>query len=122
MRTLVTGQMTAIASHNIPRGERGFTLVELMVVIAIIGLLAGVVVVNLPPPRANTERDIERTAARFRLAADLSILSGRVTGVEITRDRYRLLSRVRGAWVIEEGPDRGFAFPEDVDEIGRAHV
>ena len=49
------------------------------------------------------------------MAADLAVLSGSVTGVEVTRDRYRVLSRLRGAWVLEEGPDRGFAFPNKVD-------
>jgi len=55
--------------------ERGFTLVEMMVVIVIIGLLAAVVVVNVMPA-------VDR-AAQTRVKADLD-------QIEMAIDQYRL--------------------------------
>jgi len=57
------------------RNERGFTLVEMMVVIVIIGLLAAVVVVNVMPA-------VDRAAAT-RVQADLD-------RIEMALDQYRL--------------------------------
>jgi general secretion pathway protein G len=59
---------------SVPRGEEGFTLVELMVVIVIIGLLATVVVINVMPA---TDR-----AALTKAKADVATLE---QGVEMYR-------------------------------------
>ena len=63
---------TPIAEHR--EGEEGFTLVELMVVIVIIGLLATVVVINVMPA---TDR-----ASATKARADLATLE---QGVEMYR-------------------------------------
>jgi general secretion pathway protein G len=59
---------------SVPDGEEGFTLVELMVVIVIIGLLATVVVINVMPA---TDR-----AALTKARADVATLE---QGVEMYR-------------------------------------
>jgi general secretion pathway protein G len=60
--------------------EQGFTLVEMMVVLVIIGLLATVVIINVMPA---TER-----AARTRVQADLSTLEQAVEMYRLENLRY----------------------------------
>ena len=60
--------------------ERGFTLVEMMVVIVIIGLLATIVIINVMPA---TER-----AASARVKADLSTLEQALDMYKLENMRY----------------------------------
>lgn len=62
------------------RREEGFTLVEMMVVLVIIGLLATVVIINVMPA---TEK-----AARTRVQADLSTIESAI-------EQYRLENGLR---------------------------
>ena len=74
------------ASHGPPplqkqgRNEKGFTLVELMVVIVIIGLLATVVVINVAPA---TDR-----AALTKVKADISTLEQGMEMYRLNNMRY----------------------------------
>jgi general secretion pathway protein G len=62
------------------RGEDGFTLVELMVVIVIIGLLATIVVINVLPSGD--------TAKQVRARADISTIEGALEQYRLQLDRY----------------------------------
>lgn len=66
-------------SRRLPRPDRhrGFTLLELMVVVAIVALAAGLVVVSLPDPRIRAlERDANRLAALLESARAQSRSAG----------------------------------------------
>jgi general secretion pathway protein H len=79
--------------------QRGFTLVELMVTITVIGLAAGVAMWSLPDPRGRVVEEATRLAARARAAHDLAIIDGRPVSLWVTTGGYGFDQRVGGQWV-----------------------
>lgn len=80
------------------RQEGGFTLVELMVVLVIVGLMSAVVMFALPDPRGRLLDDAERFAARTLAARDLAIVTSRATRVRLDASGYAFDQRKSGAW------------------------
>ena len=72
--------------------SRGFTLIELMVVILIIVIVLGLVGVNLEPDRETIVRDeARRMALLLRTAQQEAILQGKILAMEITPEGYVFL-------------------------------
>jgi general secretion pathway protein H len=95
--------MPISATGDPPRRAAGFTLVELMVVMVIVGLASAAVVLALPR-RSDTARGEARTlAARLVAARDLAIIGGRDVAVTIDAKGYRISQRHRDGWHAAEG-------------------
>lgn len=93
--------------------RRGFSLVELMVVVTLIGLAATAVVLTLPEADRRLDQEAMRLAARITLARDETILSGRPTAVRIDADGYAFLRRTDGVWTqLDEAPLKGARWAE----------
>jgi len=88
--------------------RKGFTLVELMVVIVIIGLAAAAVMLTLPERGGSLRAEAERFAARAKAARDDAILDARAAGVAVGAGGYDVIRR-RGAvhydWVEGTRPE-----------------
>ena len=85
--------------------EHGFTLVELMVVIAIIGLASAAVVLSIPDPRGRVMDDAERFAARVLAARDNAIVGAQPMAVWVSASGYGFERRRDRQWVpIEDKP------------------
>ncbi len=78
--------------------ESGFTLVELMVVIAIIGLATALVVLAVPEPGGSVQAEAERFAARVKAARDTAIVEARPAALEVGARGYDFARRSDGAW------------------------
>ena len=82
--------------------RRGFTLVEMLVVLVIMGLLASTVVLTWPA-RGALREDAVAFAARTALAAQESILSGKTMGLDVTPAGYAFYRMEEGVWREADG-------------------
>jgi general secretion pathway protein H len=78
--------------------DRGFTLIELMVVITIIALASAAVVFAIPDPNGRVFDEAERFAARVLAARDDAVVQGRDVRVRVTVSGYSVERRRRGTW------------------------
>ncbi len=89
------------------RGERGYTLVELLVVLVVIGIMLGLVSLSIvPDPRAKLQRDAERLETLFALAAEEAQLSSRPIAWRGDERGYAFYRRDRGQWVAIDGDEQ----------------
>lgn len=81
-----------------PSAERGFTLIELMVVVTIIALVSAAVILTLPGGEARLRADAERFAGRVAAARDNAVLESRPMAVWVSPSAYGFARRLRGQW------------------------
>lgn len=117
MRTSATGTSTSgrarralcspRAVHGLARLARGFSLIELLVVVALIGIFAGMVVLSMGV--VGSDREVEQETLRLRslltLLREEALMQTRDFGVLFTRAGYRfyVYDYMRQLWV--EPPD-----------------
>lgn len=100
MRTLATGR-----ARPGRRSRAGFTLVELMMTVAIIAMAGAAVVMVAPDPRPAVSAEAERYAARLMSARDEAVLTNRPIAVATTTSGYGFQSFDGREWTrLQEGP------------------
>lgn len=88
-------------------GERGLTLVELLVVLVIMGLASSLVLLNAPPPRSVVERDALRLASSVKVALDEMLMTGVTYRLVIDTAGYGYELYAGGEWKTD-GVERAF--------------
>lgn len=81
------------------RGQAGFTLVEVLLVVFIVGLSTALVVMNIPAGPERIEQAVADIEADMDALQERAIVTGILHGVEIYDDRYEVVRRVEGEWV-----------------------
>lgn len=95
-----------ILSVDPKRRADGFSLVEMMVVLMIMGLLASVAVLSMPGDERKLRGEAERFAARTSAARDEAIVGARPVLLVVSNEGYYFEQRSQGQW--QALPGRGF--------------
>lgn len=78
-------------------GQRGFTLVELMVVLLVMGAIGSAVVMTMST-RDGVKADANRFASRVAAARDLAVTTGRPVSIWVSPIGYGFEERRAGQW------------------------
>ncbi|WP_158238341.1 MULTISPECIES: GspH/FimT family pseudopilin [Luteimonas] len=99
-----------------PLRGRGFTLLEVLVVVAIMGMAATAVMLTLPDDDATLYRQADDFGRRLQHARDEAILGGRTIQVSVDAAGYRFSRRDFGQWLpFDEGPFGATAWDAGVE-------
>jgi general secretion pathway protein H len=92
--------MSLMAHRNLRQGAaRGFTLLELLVVVVIAGITLGVVSLNaFRSDRQVMQDDAKRIALLLQLTREEAILRNRPTAFEADANSYRFMVREEAGW------------------------
>jgi general secretion pathway protein H len=93
--------------------ERGFTLIELVIVLAIIAVGAAAVMLSLPGPERTLRDSSERLAAQAAALRDEAVMASRPMAIRLGPGRYGFEHYDGSAWIAETGkPFRPIELPE----------
>ena len=82
-----------------PAKDAGFTLVELLTVLVIIGLMASAVVMAIPRAKPAINTHTENALLGLNRAAQKSLVSGRPQAWGLSKDGYAIYDFVDGEWL-----------------------
>jgi general secretion pathway protein H len=98
MKMRISTANKPLPAPKLRNSERGFTLVELMVVIFIIGLASAAVVMTARAPDGGARIEAEQLAARIAALRDQAILQSRTMAIWIRPSGDGFETRSRGNW------------------------
>lgn len=84
--------------RRITAKESGFTLVEILCVLVVIGLMSSVVVLSIPQPKSELDKQAARLSGQLNALAQDGMISGSVTAVGFSKEGYTLYEFENSEW------------------------
>jgi general secretion pathway protein H len=95
--------------------QAGFTLVEVLMSMLIIGLMTGVVVLNLPDGEDPWESQARKLASKFQIASQSAMISNQTIGIHLNKNGYEIVRFVGGEWVRIESTEFNTDIPITIE-------
>lgn len=96
--------------------RRGFTLIEILVVVALVAVITAAVLLSIPSrSTAELQRlEADRLSARMTIAREEAMLRARTFGLRVRPDGYRFLQQTDSGWqgFGDDHPLRAHRLPE----------
>ena len=89
--------MEKLELHN----EAGFSLVELLAVLAVLALVSGLVVVSLPRPEDTPQDAVRELAADLNATIRQSLYDGQTRALAVSEDEWQLRRFSNGTWAVD---------------------
>ena len=86
--------------------ERGMTLVEVLMVVFIVGLTAGIVTLTIPQRPTQEQASAQAFAQVLRDAQDQAIMTGQPVGLRFSDTGYVLVQWQRERWLVRGRPEQ----------------
>lgn len=84
------------------RQQSGFTLVEVLTVLVIIGLMSSVVIMSLPSPKPAAVEVSDRLIQELNRAAQAGLIGGDTVAFGASKEGYEIYRFVGETWVSEQ--------------------
>lgn len=78
--------------------DSGFTLVEILCVLVVIGLMSSVVILSMPTPKSNLEKQAILLSGQLNALAQDGLISGTVNAAGFSKEGYALYSFENSEW------------------------
>jgi len=85
--------------------EAGFTLIEILCVLVIIGVMTGIVAINMRVPNTDSRTLETDLLSRFRLSAKEAIVSGHPQAFSVTETGWQFMSYQDQNWLVHYSRD-----------------
>jgi general secretion pathway protein H len=96
---------------------QGFTLLELLVVLVIIGVLSSLIAFSIAPNQPSPQRESRRFHQVLEAAREQAVLFNQELGVELRADGYRVLQWQAQQWrPLETAEFSEHRLPENLDQ------
>ena len=81
-----------------PEKDSGFSLIEVMAVLFIIGLIVGSVILTMPERKSQFEKQSDRFIVEIRSIIEDGLITGHVTALSVNDEGYSLYEYKSGEW------------------------
>ena len=115
----VKGQMpmSAIGRHRTQAGSGGFTLVEVVMVLALVGLASAAVALSIRDSQKDLASQLTRFESQLRQAQELSMVSGQQVGLDFDPGGYRFWLRGLTGWASTDPLSEPETWPRGTDIV-----